>query len=245
MNILENYIYIYHLNRFCVLPSMPDSISDSLSAEFSPTSALSRSAPIQSYIKSGPRTVSFDLDLHRDIMEDLNRGISNLKDEVVDFSGNDYVDTLIKNLQACVVPKYSVYKKGSKVVDPPQVAIRMSDTIFIRGVINGPISVTYIKPILDDNKYGHVKVTFTVTEVDPYDAPTVSMVGSFRGITSKFKSGIYKDKYTNISYNNSRKSTVSRSGNIPNPEPVSDPDLPDIPSGGNAGGGKPWMIMKD
>lgn len=198
MDILTNYIYLYHLNKFCVLPTMPESISDTMSSSFNATNALSRSAPIQSYNNSGPRQVSFNFDLHRDIMEDLNTDVSNLKDNVVDIGDKDYVDLLLNYLQACALPKYNIYKSGSKAVEPPQVAVRMGNDIFIRGVINGAVSVTYNKPILDNGKYAKVSVSFQVTEVDPYDAPTVAMVGGFRGITAAFKNGIYKD--TNESY---------------------------------------------
>ena len=198
MDILTNYIYLYHLTKFCVLPTMPESISDTMSSSFNATNALSRSAPIQSYNNSGPRQVSFNFDLHRDIMEDLNTDVSNLKDNVVDIGDKDYVDLLLNYLQACALPKYNIYKSGSKAVEPPQVAVRMGNDIFIRGVINGAVSVTYNKPILDNGKYAKVSVSFQVTEVDPYDAPTVAMVGGFRGITAAFKNGIYKD--TNESY---------------------------------------------
>ena len=133
MDILTNYIYLYHLNKFCVLPTMPESISDTMSSSFNATNALSRSAPIQSYNNSGPRQVSFNFDLHRDIMEDLNTDVSNLKDNVVDIGDKDYVDLLLNYLQACALPKYNIYKSGSKAVEPPQVAVRMGNDIFIRG----------------------------------------------------------------------------------------------------------------
>ena len=200
MNILDNFIYLYHLEKFCVLPTFPDSVTDSMSSTFQGTSALASSAPVQSYSYSGPRTVNFSLDLHRDMMEDLNLGVSNLKDNVVDFEDEDYIDVLIKYLQACSLPRYNVYKTGSKVVDPPQVAIRLGNEIFIRGVISGSIGVTYQKPVLDNGKYAKVQLSLTITEVDPYDAPTVAMVGSFRGVTSTFKNGIFKGESDSLSY---------------------------------------------
>lgn len=198
--ILTNYIYLYHLEKFCVLPSMPDSISDQMQSTFRSTTALSRSAPVQSYSNSGPRTITFTIILHRDIMEDLNTGVSNLKDNVLDISDKDYVDILLNYLQARALPKYNVYKTGSKVVDPPQVAVKMGNDIFIRGVISGSVGVTYEKPILDNGKYAKVTVTIPVTEVDPYDAPTVAMKGGFRGITSTFKNGIFKGEEDSLAY---------------------------------------------
>ena len=202
MDYQNNYIYIYHLGEFCILPMFPDSITDSMAVDFSNTTALARSAPVWSYNHSGPRTVNFTLELHRDIMNDLNIGVSNMKPNVVDFNDPDYVDLLLNRLQACALPKYYSYTKGSKVVEPPQVAVRLSNEIFIRGIINGNIQVTYGKPILDNGKYAKATITLAITEVDPYDAPTVSMVGGFRGVTSMFKNGIYKDDSDSLSYYN-------------------------------------------
>ena len=46
---------------------------------------------------------------------------------------------------------------------------------------------------MDNEKYAQVTFNFEVSEVDPYDAESIGMQGSFRGITSRFKNGIYKD----------------------------------------------------
>lgn len=188
---IDNYIYLYHLDKFCVLPTYPDTLTDNMATEFKSTNALSRSAPVFSYINSGPRTITINLPLHRDLMRDLNKGVSNLKDNVVDFTDEDYVDTLINYLQACALPKYNVYSSGSKSVIPPMVAIRFGNTMFIKGVITSGISVDYEKPVLWNGKYASAKVSFTVSETDPYDAESVVSEGSFRGITAAFKNGIY------------------------------------------------------
>ena len=185
MNMIDNYLYIYHIGynnqtgqkgQFVVLPTYPDTIQDSLTSTFAETSPLSRSAPIYSYSKSGPRSMQINLQLHRDMMTEINYGVSNLK---VDL-GDDYVDTIIKNLQACALPSY---KTASKMVDPPMVALRFGDEIFIKGIINNGVTVTYKLPILDNNKYAQVEIGFTVYETDPYDAETVAQVGSFRGMS--------------------------------------------------------------
>lgn len=67
----------------------------------------------------------------------------------------------------------------------------MENEIFIKGVVNDTITVTYEKPILENNKYAQVTISFTVSEVDPYDAESVQEQGSFRGLTRSFKNGIY------------------------------------------------------
>ena len=71
--------YFYHLEKFCVLPMYPDDINDNMDTSFSSTNALARSAPVFSYQHSGPRSITIDLKLHRDIMDGLNTGVSNLK----------------------------------------------------------------------------------------------------------------------------------------------------------------------
>lgn len=189
--VIDNYIYFYHLDKFCVLPTYPDSITDNVNTRFAEQNALSRSAPVFSYIQSGPRTMSIKLDLHRDMMNDLNRTVSNLKDNVIDFSGADYVDTLIKYLQAAALPKYQTYSSGSKSVIPPMVAIRFGSEIFIKGVITSGVNVSYQRPILYNDKYALISIGFIIAETEPFDADSVAAEGSFRGITSSFRDGIY------------------------------------------------------
>ena len=190
----NNYIYIYHLpnqnennpdeGSWFILPVFPDSITDSLSSNFNPQNALSRTAPVFSYGYSGPRFLNISLDLHRDMMNDINIGRSNLKLDI----GDDYVDTLIKALQTIVLPTYN---SSQREVEPPMIAMRLGDEIFIKGVVNGNISVSYSKPILTNGKYAKVTVSFNVYETDPIDAPTVAQYGSFRYLTKTFKNGVY------------------------------------------------------
>lgn len=181
MNLINNYIYLYHTDEFLILPTYPDSIQDSIQSTFAPTNALSRSAPVFSYSNSGPREVTITLELHRDMMDDVNINTSNIK--ITDLN-DDYVDTLIKKLQAIALPRYLA---GSKTVEPPMVAVRFGDEIFIKGVVVGGISLTYKKPIIivngNESKYAQVSVGFRVAEVDPYDADSISRLGGFRGLT--------------------------------------------------------------
>lgn len=184
--IIPNYIYFYHLDKFCILPLYPESITDTMGTRFNETNALSRSAPVFTYAYSGPRTVQVDFKLHRDILNDVNKGISNLRDDISieDWTQKDYVDTLINYLQAAALPKYQVYSSGSKSVEPPMVAVRLSSDVFIRGVITSGITVNHQKPINSDGKFMVVDISFTISEVDPYDAASVVKLGSFRGISS-------------------------------------------------------------
>ncbi len=183
----ENYIYISHLGEngeYFILPNFPDSIQDSMGSTFGQTSALSRSAPVFTYSNSGPRQMQVTLNLHRDLMESVNAGVATVEVEL----GDDYIDTLIKKLQAIAVPKYNL---NNKLVEPPLVAIRFSNEVFIKGVVSGGVTVTYNKPILDGGKYVNVTVAFQIYEVDPYDATTVEKNGSFRGVTRGMRAGFH------------------------------------------------------
>ena len=184
-NLIDNYIYIYHLDKFVILPVWPESIQDSLSSTFAQSTPLSRSAPIFSFSNSGPRSMQINLKLHRDMMQMVNYNRSNLNVEL----GDDYTDTIVKTLQACALPNY---KTASKMVDPPLVAIRFGNDIFIKGIINGGVTVTYGLPILSNNKYANVEISFTIYEVDPYSASEVAELGSFRGLNKTLEKRLYR-----------------------------------------------------
>lgn len=184
---LDNYIYICHLpsdnqgtGTYIYLPQWPDQITDKIQSSFASTNALSRSAPVFSYSNSGPRTVDISVQLHRDMMDEANLGVSNAAVE----AGDDYVDTIIKQLQAVALPNY--HAEG-KEVEPPTVAVRFGDELFIKGVVQGGISVEYVKPLLTNNKYAVVNIAFSVVETDPQDAVSIAKTGSFRNITKTFK----------------------------------------------------------
>lgn len=173
---IENYIYLYHLGIYIVLPTFADNIQDNLPVSFVQSSILSRSAPIYSYQNSGPRTVQLSLTLHRDMMTQINKDVSNVNLQV----GDDYVDFLIKAIQAVTLPNYEA---ASKAVNPPIVALRMGTDVFIKGVITGSLGIVYNYPILDDGKYAVVNLSLTIAEIDPYDANMVLSTGSYRNVS--------------------------------------------------------------
>lgn len=187
----DNYLYISHLGedlQYWFLPTSPDNIQDSMESTFSATDVLGRSAPVFTYSHSGGRTVQVTLNLHRDIMDDVNEGRSNATLK----TGEDYVDALIRAIQAIALPKYNL---SNKAVEPPLVAVRFCDQIFIKGIVNGAVGVTYSKPIIlthdgKQSKYAQVAISFAVSEVDPYDATTVYENGSFRGVVKTLKYGM-------------------------------------------------------
>ena len=180
-----NYIYLYHLDTLINLPVYPESIQDNLQSNFQQTNALARTAPVFTYQNSGPRSMTFQFTFHRDMLNDANTGgLSNAELYV----GEDYIDYIIRNLEAIALPTYN---QGSKAVVPPEVAVRIGEgeDVFIKGVVQGGVTVGRSLPLLSNGKYAIISVSFTVYETTPFDAKLVSQMGSFRGITSAFKNG--------------------------------------------------------
>lgn len=181
----ENYIYISHLGdkgHWWWLPCCPEAISDSMSSQFSSATALGRSAPVWTYSSSGPRTVQISLHLHRDMMDLVNLGNASASS----FATNkeDHVDSLIRALQSISVPKYTLTDRA---IEPPIVALRLSNEVFIKGIVNGDIGLEYLLPIISGNRYAQVKLSITITEVDPYDSSAIFKNGSFRGLVQTMK----------------------------------------------------------
>ena len=186
---IDNYIYFHHLDEFIIIPTYPEHLDDTSNVVFTPSTILARSAPIFSYSNSGPRSVGFSFKFHREMMKEINYRKSNAKVTLTD----DYIDILIKYLQAAAYPKYS---STEKMVDPPLLTVRIGDEIYIKGVVSGNVTTSYDLPIIVDennnDKYAVVTVGFSIQEVDPYDAETVAMSGSFRGLNSTLERKLWK-----------------------------------------------------
>jgi len=181
------YLYISHLDedyQYWMLPSYPEKLTDNMQSAFQESTALGRSAPVYTFSSSGPRTVQVNLSFHRDMFEEINDIQGNGKFA----NGDDMAEQFIHALQAIAVPKYNL---SNKAVEPPLIAIRFGREVFIKGIVSGSISVTYGKPILANEKYALVDISFTVSEVDPYDASTVFKNGSFRGLTATLRTGMH------------------------------------------------------
>lgn len=184
--LIRNYIYLHHTDEYLILPQYPDTIPDNMSSTFAQQNALARTAPVFAFSNAGPRTVQVKLELHRDMLNDVNINASNFN---VEGLGKDYIDTLIKKLQAIALPKFVA---ESKLVKPPMVSVSFGQEVSIKGVVIGGVSIVYRKPILSNDKYAVVDINFTVYETTPYDAESVSKLGSFRGITSRVADGLMK-----------------------------------------------------
>ena len=193
--IAENYIYIYQLQKYVIIPVYPDQPQDTLGSTFSSENILARTAPIQSYSNSGPRTVNLSLSLHRDLMSSLNYDNLNFIDEINEELGNDYVDALVRYLQAMALPSYEAVDLAAstfnQMVNPPLVAVRFGNTLFIKGIVNGDVTVEYSGPISKDGKYQQVNVSFSIVETEPQDAQQLAKWGSFRGLSTLTTKGLY------------------------------------------------------
>lgn len=177
------YIYISHLDeghQYWMLPGYPDEVTDDMGSTFNPTTALGRSAPVYTFSNSGPRTVQIRLSFHRDMFEEMPTNVT-------PRDGEDKAESFIHALQAIAVPKYNL---SNKAIEPPLVAVRLGREVFIKGVVTSSIGITYGKPILVNEKYATMQVSFTISEVDPYDATTVYKNGSFRGLVHSMRQGM-------------------------------------------------------
>ena len=73
-------------------------------------------------------------------MNNFNTGASRIKYNTADgeienrINNDDYVDLLIKKLQSIALPRY---KASDKLVNPPMVAVRFGDAVFIKGISMG------------------------------------------------------------------------------------------------------------
>ena len=194
--LIENYVYIHQLGVFVILPTYPETITDALGSTFAEENILSRTAPLYSYSYSGPRTVRFSFTLHRDLMSSINAFNTNFIDEVGEMLKEDYIDTLIRYLQAMALPAYSNADSASSVynsmVKPPMISVRIGNQLFIKGIVRGEVTVQYSGPIAQDGKYNVATVDFSVSEVEPQDAEQLTKYGSFRNMGAVFTNGLYK-----------------------------------------------------
>jgi hypothetical protein len=150
-------------------------------SEFAAATALGRSAPVYTFSNAGPRSIQITLNFHRDMFEDMPTNVT-------PRDGEDKAESFIHAMQAIAVPKYNL---SNKAIEPPLVAVRLGREVFIKGVVTSGISVTFGKPILVNEKYATMKISFTVSEVDPYDSTTVFQNGSFRGLTATMRKGMH------------------------------------------------------
>lgn len=169
---IDSYIYLYHLDKQFNIPVTPDTISNSLSVQFSTETILGRSAPQITFASAGPRTQQVTLSLHRQLMA--------LENE----NNIDAVDDLINALQACTLPRYA---DSYKALIPPSLLIRFGNETCIRGVIQGSVNITSSGAWLKNGKMSVATINFSVIEVQPFSADYVQQKGLLRSISTDLK----------------------------------------------------------
>ena len=123
----------------------PDDITDSNGTSYAPTDIHGRSSPYQGYSGSGPRTISFTVELHSDLCP---QGLQNT----------------INYLKALTYPQY-----GGGVLQPPVAYFHIGYMISCRCIVNN-VDITFQKPIRD-HFYIHCQASISLTEVRDGDAP--------------------------------------------------------------------------
>lgn len=178
-NSIDNYIYIHHTDTLIVIPVFPESITDNVATNYTPTNIMGRSAPIYTYSGSGPRSVDISLKLHRDLMNQVNTDIvrptlnnTQLQKRYSDLqtllNRHDYMEVLINQLQSIALPNYMA---AQKMVNPPLVSIRIGDEIFCKGIVDGGVNIAYSGPILANSLYDN-ETGEELKELDKYGNPT-------------------------------------------------------------------------
>lgn len=178
MELIEAYVYIFHLDKKFNIPVTPDQIQNQSSIQFSQESILGRSAPQVTFSSAGPRTQNVQLVLHRQLF-----ALENNSDE-------NAVDDLINALAACALPTYN---SDLKAIVPPSLLIRFGNESCIEGVLQSDIQVISSGPWLKNGKMAQVTITFNVLEVQPFSADYAYQNGFLRSISTDLsRSSIWK-----------------------------------------------------
>lgn len=192
---IDAYVYIYHLGVKFNLPTLPESLNESMGINFSQQPILSRSAPLITFSDAGPRTTQVEMTLHRQlfslendlITREINgspRKLVKLPDPLTgamqEVVIEDAVDYLINAILSLSVPKYL---DSTKSIVPPSLLIRYGNETAIRGVPQN-VQKTASGVWLKNGKKAEVKLSFGVIETEPYSAQYVAKNGSLRAIST-------------------------------------------------------------
>ncbi len=124
------------------MPCYPKSLSDSVSSNYSTDTLFTATEPYAVYNNAGPRRVNVSFQLHREM-----RGYDN----------DSYIDTIVNTIQAACYP----INDGTMGVE---VKLSVGSHFYIRGIINGGVSITPSGPIID-GKYNVIDISFEITEI--------------------------------------------------------------------------------
>lgn len=156
--------------------SMPTEISDSKSANWTPTEILGRSEPLQGYANSGPRVISFTLDFANSADygdQPVHGPEANTPGGNTEMEPTEYVLNAVHWLQSLVYPDYDD-EVGGLVKPPPVCALVIGELIRSR-VICKDVQVTWRGPWEPDSLtplFATVALTFEeVNETKYGDGP--------------------------------------------------------------------------
>lgn len=121
------------------LPCYPEEISDGIEAQWSDVNIVGRSSPISAYTGTSYRHLSFNFDMHREMMS------------------NDGVNNAIRLLRASVFPQY--LESGLK----PTISIIRLGEFKVRGIVRS-VNMTWKKPIID-RKYQVCSVSISIDQI--------------------------------------------------------------------------------
>lgn len=127
--------------------TLPESVSDSYSANYGEVNALGRSSPMIDYANGGPREISFSVILREDKTPE----------------GLDIID-VVNILRSMAYPEY----RENDFVDPPLIIFMLGDILNIRGVCNS-VEVSWEGPYGETSKgrtaYFDAEVSLSFQEV--------------------------------------------------------------------------------
>lgn len=162
------------------LPMTPPQVSDSNSANYAQQTILSRSAPVYSYISTGPRTISVSIKVHREMMDNMDYSSYNLGS--ADYKSLDTIrkergslEVLTDCLQLIVTPTYT----NSTMVIPPKITLKL-ENLKITGIVRS-LQSTWELPVVND-EYSVVTHNLSIEEIDPYDSSSILRLGGYRGL---------------------------------------------------------------
>lgn len=171
------YLYNMLTDEKIIFKTLPESVSESYSADWQMTDIMGRSAPYAAYIGSAARTVSYSVTLMRDIL------------------GSSFKSTV----ERCIRLVYPKYVNGG-VVAPPFCYVRFGGMISMFAIVND-VSVEWSGSIIghtygstvknktnfdaNENLYSQADISFSFTElrVDGQGLPTGD---NLRRLTGKY-----------------------------------------------------------
>jgi hypothetical protein len=146
--------YVLGSSNELILQGIPPEIQDQKSANWSPTSILGRSEPIQGYGDSAPRSITLNL-MFIESLHGGDKGLSNSMD-------NQYVRESVQFLQSLVYPNYD----GGRIQPPPTCLLVIGSWLNMRFITKdvattwkGPWSIPNLTPMV-------AEVSLTIEEVN-------------------------------------------------------------------------------